>query len=103
MDPLPYAVRITRRIGRGGTTLFEVEARPLGGVPGQAPEERVSAVILEPPDTTPERLIAKARKLLTFVATADWSLGDDGKRPEVRKGGIESDACCELRQVGSGE
>jgi hypothetical protein len=103
MDPPHYGARITRLIGRGGATLFEVVAQPADGVPKQAAEERVSVVIREPADATPERLIANARKLLTFVATADWRVVDGGKVPEARKGGADSDACCEVRQAGTAE
>ena len=45
MSPPHYVTRVTRLIGLGMTTFFEVEVEPNGRVPGQTSSERVRVVI----------------------------------------------------------
>ena len=72
MSPPHYVTRVTRLIGLGMTTFFEVEVEPTGRVPGQTSSERVRVVIQGSPDAPPEWIMAEARQVLSSVAAAEW-------------------------------
>jgi len=69
-----YRARITRLIGPGRTTLFEVELQRSARLPGQVPSERVRVLIEEDRDAPPERVTARAREVLGSVSAAEWSV-----------------------------
>jgi hypothetical protein len=72
MAPSDYSARITRLVGPGTTTLFEVELQPPGRLPGQVPNERIRVLIEDDRDAPPERIAMRAREVLASVAAVEW-------------------------------
>jgi hypothetical protein len=70
--PHYYAVHVTRLVGLGSATFFEVDLEPPGRVPGQVSGERVRIVIQGDANALPESIMAKARQVVASVATAEW-------------------------------
>ena len=72
MCPEWSVAHITRLLGPGKTAFFEVDLEPPGRMPGQVSVERARVVIDERHDAPPEQILAKARQVLSFVATSEW-------------------------------
>ena len=72
MAPTCYTARISRLVGPGKTSYFEVELVPQDRLPGRVPTQRVCVVFQEEPDASPERVAAKAREVVASVAASNW-------------------------------
>jgi hypothetical protein len=81
MAPTCYTAYISRLMGPGKTSYFEVELVPQDHLPGRVPTARVRVVFQEKQDASPERVAAKAREVVASVATSDWLRA--GTRPRL--------------------
>jgi hypothetical protein len=72
MPPQHYIARVTRLVGPGRTTCFEIELEPPGRAPGQVAVERVRVVIQGNANALPEWIMAEARQVLSSVAAVEW-------------------------------
>jgi hypothetical protein len=94
--PHYYATHVTRLVGQGSATFFEVELEPPGRVPGQVPGERVRVVIQGEANALPEAIMAKARHVVASVAAAEWirQQGETTAKPDDPPGSEVRAASC---------